>query len=83
MKVTYFSWLRLKTGVPSEELVPPGDGCTVADLVHHLATRYPALAEIANARGGMRFTVNRHYVESSHVLSGADDVGLFPPVTGG
>lgn len=83
MKVSYFSWLRTKTGVASEDVAPP-DGCrTVADLVAHLAGRHPALAEIADAPGGMRFTVNRRYVEAHHELSAGDEVSLFPPVTGG
>lgn len=83
MLVSYFSWLRLKTGVRSEEVALPAGCRTVSDLVGHLSGHHPALAAIAEAQGSMRFTVNRRYVESSHVLFAADEVGLFPPVTGG
>jgi molybdopterin synthase sulfur carrier subunit len=83
MKISYFSWLRTKTGIPNEEIALPVQCRTVDDLVRHLAARYPALAEIADARGSMRFTVNRRYVENSHELASDDEVGLFPPVTGG
>ena len=83
MKVSYFSWLRTKTGTPAEEITLPEGATTIADLVRHLGERHPALAEIADAPGAMRFTVNRRYVEAGHVLSPADEVNLFPPVTGG
>lgn len=83
MKVTYFSWLRTKTGVAAESLeLPPSCG-TVESLVQHLATRHPALGEIAGAQGSLRCTVNRRYVEPSHPLQATDTVGFFPPVTGG
>ncbi|WP_188311806.1 molybdopterin converting factor subunit 1 [Salinarimonas soli] len=83
MKVSYFSWLRLKTGTAAEEIQLPEDCRTLSELVTHLTGRHPALGEIADARGAMRFTVNRRYVEGTHVLSATDEVGLFPPVTGG
>lgn len=83
MRVSYFSWLRTKTGCASEEVARSSDCRTVGDLVARLADRHPALGEIAAAPGGMRYTVNRRYVEASHELSDGDEVSLFPPVTGG
>lgn len=83
MRVSYFSWLRTKTGMSAEAVDLP-DGCmTVEDFVDHLSTRHPALAEIAGARGSLRYTVNRRYVEKSHQLCATDEIVLFPPVTGG
>lgn len=83
MRVSYFSWLRGKTGVAAEALELPGACRTVDDLIGHLCERHPALAEIAGAQGSLRYTVNRRYVEKSHELAPTDEVGFFPPVTGG
>lgn len=83
MRVTYFSWLRSKTGLASEEIDLP-EGCnTIASLVNFLSGRYPDLAAVASAEGNLRFTVNRRYVERDHPVASVDTVGLFPPVTGG
>ena len=83
MRVGYFSWLRTKTGTAAEVIDLPKDCSTVEKLIRYLSDRHPPLAEIADAPGGLRFTVNRRYVEKSHPLQSSDDVGLFPPVTGG
>ena len=39
MKILYFAWLRNKVGCAEEELTPPADVVTVADLVAWLATQ--------------------------------------------
>jgi molybdopterin synthase sulfur carrier subunit len=83
MRVTYFSWLRLKTGLAFEEIELPNGCNTIALLVDFLAGRYPDLAAVASAEGNLRFTVNRRYVERDHPVEPLDTVGLFPPVTGG
>lgn len=83
MRIGYFSWLRTKTGTSAEVIDLP-EGCgTVDNLITYLSGRHPQLGEIANAPGGLRFTVNRHYVEKTHPVQPTDNVGLFPPVTGG
>ena len=83
MKVTYFSWLRSKTGLSSEEIDLPSGCNNVSMLVDLLSDRHPDLGAVANAEGSLRFTVNRRYVERDHPLQPVDTVGLFPPVTGG
>ncbi len=41
MKVMYFAWLRLRTGVGEEELALPDGVATVAELVDWLRARRP------------------------------------------
>jgi len=83
MRVSYFSWLRAKTGVAAEVIELPSECATVDDLIRHLSDRHPALADIAGAQGSLRYTVNRRYVEKLHRIEPTDEVGFFPPVTGG
>jgi molybdopterin synthase sulfur carrier subunit len=83
MRITYFSWLRSKTGLSSEDIELPNGCRNISMLIDILSDRHPDLAAVANAEGSLRFTVNRRYVERDHPIQPADTVGLFPPVTGG
>jgi sulfur-carrier protein len=83
MRIRYFSWLRSKTGVATESIDLP-QGCdTIGALIRHLSGRYPAFAEIAEAQGSLRYTVNQRYVDHAHAIHPTDTVNFFPPVTGG
>ena len=63
---------RLTRGLPA--------GATVADLMQALAAEFPALP---NAAGAIYASVNRVYAGQETVLQNGDEVGLFPPVSGG
>lgn len=55
-------------------------GATVADLVQELAAEYP---QLPTAAGAIYASVNRAYAGQDTVLQPGDEVGLFPPVSGG
>ncbi len=83
MKVLYFAWLRLRTGVGEEELALPQGVGTVAELVDWLKTRGPGYAKAFQEMGAVRVAVNQEYVPFDHPLAEGDEVAFFPPVTGG
>ncbi len=56
------------------------DGATVADLLQGLLAEYPRLP---SASGAIYASVNRVYAGPETVLQPGDEVGLFPPVSGG
>lgn len=55
-------------------------GATVADLVQDLVVEYPRLP---SAAGAIYTSVNRVYASQDTILQPGDEVGLFPPVSGG
>ena len=55
-------------------------GATVAELVRGLAAEYP---QLSTAAGAIYVAVNRVYAPQDTVLQHGDEVGLFPPVSGG
>ena len=83
MRVRYFAWLRQRTGTSAEEINPPSNVVTVADLIDHLSERHPRFGEAAAASGVVRCAVNQDYVGRDHALRAGDEVAFFPPVTGG
>ena len=83
MKLLYFAWLRQKIGKAEEMLDPPASIVTVADLVAWRKERGPGYAEALKNPKLVRVSVNREYVPADFKLKPGDEVGLFPPVTGG
>jgi molybdopterin synthase sulfur carrier subunit len=83
MKLLYFAWLRAKIGIAEERVEPPAEVATVAALLDWLKTRGPGFAEALKDRKVVRVAVNQQYVGWDHELRPADEVALFPPVTGG
>jgi molybdopterin synthase sulfur carrier subunit len=83
MKLLYFAWLKAKTGIAEEELTPPPEVATVADLLAWLATRGPGHAAALADLSALRVAVNQEYAKPSDPVGPGDEVALFPPVTGG
>lgn len=83
MKVLYFAWLRAKTGIGEEAVVPPEEVADVAGLVAWLKTRSPGHAEALADLKLVRVAVNQDYVGLDAPVKPGDEVAFFPPVTGG
>ncbi len=83
MKLLYFAWLKLKTGVAEEEVSLPPEVATVAELLDWLKTRGPGYAEALDDLSALRVAVNQEYARPGDPVAAGDEVALFPPVTGG
>jgi molybdopterin synthase sulfur carrier subunit len=83
MKILYFSWIRDKVGVSSEELSPPDSVTTLESLIEWLkdqgAGHTQAFADVTVIRAA----VNQEHVKLQHPVGAEDVVAFFPPVTGG
>jgi molybdopterin synthase sulfur carrier subunit len=83
MKILYFAWLRERLNRGEEEVSPPAEVATVADLIDWLATRDEAFALAVEKRTLIKAAVDTKLVPHSASIAGADVVALFPPMTGG
>ncbi len=83
MRLLYFAWLKTKTGVAEEEVAPPAEVTTVAELLAWLKTRGPGYAEALEDLSALRVAVNQEYARPGDPVAPGDEVALFPPVTGG
>ncbi|MBS4046299.1 MAG: molybdopterin converting factor subunit 1 [Alphaproteobacteria bacterium] len=83
MRVLYFALLRERIGMAEEEISPPAEVRTVADLVIWLRGRSEQHdAALANPTM-VRVAVNQDYAQPSDAVRPGDEIALFPPVTGG
>lgn len=79
VRVRLFASLRQAVGMGTLSYSLPA-GATVADLVQGLIAEYPRLP---TAAGAIYASVNRVYAGQDTTLQPGDEVGLFPPVSGG
>jgi molybdopterin synthase sulfur carrier subunit len=81
IKVLYFASLRERLGRADETLqeVPP----TVAALRELLASRGNVWSEVFAEDRPVLAAVNKEMATAEQVLRPDDEVGFFPPVTGG
>jgi sulfur-carrier protein len=83
MKILYFAWLRERLNRGEEDVSPPAEVATVADLIQWLRDRDEA-ADLAMQRPGViRAAIDAKMVPHTAPISGAKVIALFPPMTGG
>lgn len=83
MEILYFAWVRERVGTGAETLDVPEDVATVAALLDWLATRSPGHAAALADRSAIRVAVDQDFVGDAAPVTGAREVAIFPPVTGG
>ncbi len=83
MRMVYFAWVRERIGVAEEDVSPPPEVATIADLVDWLAARGGGHAEAFADRARLRAAKDQAFVPLETPLAGAAEIAIFPPVTGG
>ena len=83
MKILYFAWIRERIGKAEEEIEPPAAVQTVGDLVQWLGGRGEQYAHAFENRQVVRAAIDRVHVRSEAKITGAREIALFPPMTGG
>ncbi len=83
MKLVYFASVREAIGLSSEECDVPQDARTVGDLVARISARSEGHARALQDPARLRFALDQEMVESDALLAAAQELAIFPPVTGG
>lgn len=83
VKIVYFAWVRERIGKGEEELELPETVKTAGDLIAHLATHGDEYAEALRFPNAIRVAVNQEHVDHHEAITGAREIGIFPPMTGG
>jgi molybdopterin synthase sulfur carrier subunit len=83
MKVKYFAWVRERVGKAEETIEPPAAVRTVGDLIGWLAGRGEEYAHAFETPRLIRAAIDHAHVRADAPISGAREIALFPPMTGG
>ncbi len=83
VRLVYFAWIRERIGRTEEEVDPPRNVATVADLVRWLKERGEEYAYAFENEGVVRAAIDRRHVKPEVPIAGAREIAFFPPMTGG
>lgn len=83
VQLLYFAWVRERIGVGEEVLTPPATVVSVADLLDWLALRTPGHAAALADRDAIRIAIDQDFAGPDAPIAGAQEIAIFPPVTGG
>ena len=83
MKVLYFAWLRERLNRGEEEVEPPAEVKTVADLISWLKSRDEATEAAMENPAIFVAAIDAKKVSHQAPIAGAKVVALLPPMTGG
>lgn len=83
MQVLYFGWVKSRIGIGKEELSPPPEVDNVAALIDWLKAKGGGYANAFEDSSALRVAVNQEIAPLDTAISDADEVALFPPMTGG
>ena len=83
MRALYFAFVRERIGKAEEEIAPPENIKTVAELMGWLRGKGENYAAaFANIRT-MRAALDRTHVKHDALIGNAREIAFFPPMTGG
>ena len=83
MRMVYFAWVRERIGTGEEDVSPPADVATIAQLIDWLADRSAGHAAAFADRTRLRAARDQAFVALDTPIAGAREIAIFPPVTGG
>jgi sulfur-carrier protein len=83
MKALYFAFLRERIGKAEEEIAPPENVKTVADLMGWLSGQGENYAAAFASRKTTRAALDRTHVKHDAIIGNAQEIAFFPPMTGG
>lgn len=83
MRALYFASVRERVGRAEEELAPPPDVATIADLIAWLTTRGEEYANAFENARVIRAAIDKTHARHDSPIAGAREIAFFPPMTGG
>ena len=83
MKILYFSWLKEKIGLNSQEIIKPENVETVGDLITFLKEQSENHKNAFSDLNSIKVAVNQEFSNLKQQIKEKDEIAFFPPVTGG
>ncbi len=82
-KLLYFSWVRERIGLASEERDIPASVTTVDQFLGWMSEQGPEYENALAESASLRVALDQTHVTADASIDGAREIAIFPPMTGG
>ncbi len=83
LNIVYFAWVKERLGRSEETLEIPVNVSTIGELISHLATQGDDYSDVFSDLKKLRFALDQNFKRADASLNAAQELAIFPPVTGG
>lgn len=83
LRIVYFASVREYIGIDAEDRAIPDVVASIADLLDWLSAQDSVYRTAFQDRRRLRFALDHKMADAAAPLSGATEIAIFPPVTGG
>ena len=83
MNLKYFAWIAEIIDKREESIEIPSGIETIGQLIDYLSSIDEAYKKAFEKRKSIKFAVNQVLVDENELISKADEIAFFPPMTGG
>jgi molybdopterin synthase sulfur carrier subunit len=83
INIIYFAWVRERLGIDEERVSLADEIETIADILALLSDRGAEYAGIFSGVEKLRFALDQNYGVPETRIGSAEELAIFPPVTGG
>lgn len=83
LKIVYFAWVKERLGREGEQVELGDDLQTVGDLISKLSSQDPSIESVFSDITKLRFALDQDFVDLNAHIGDAEELAIFPPVTGG
>ncbi|MCM5558404.1 molybdopterin converting factor subunit 1 [Pleomorphomonas sp. JP5] len=83
VRLVYFAWVRERIGLSDERVRLPESIRTAGEMIAWLSERGDNYAYALESPSTIRVAVDQLHIEQNEALGAAQEIALFPPMTGG
>ena len=83
MRILYFSWIKEKIGVSSQEINIDEKISDISDLIMYLKNLSTNHHNALSDQNSIRVAINKNFSSFDTKIKNGDEIAFFPPVTGG
>jgi sulfur-carrier protein len=83
MRLVYFASVREDLARDNEAIALDAGAMTITELLDHLAAKDAVYARAFANRSKLRFALDQQMAKADAVIGQAQELAIFPPVTGG